>query len=61
MGYAPLFGYLFFFLNILLRNKIKFIIAKKITKMISVIMGFTGASVAKNIIGKPKTMAGKFW
>ena len=51
---------LFFFLKILLLKRIIFITVKKITKMMSVRMGFSGASVARNIMGKPKTMAGKF-
>ena len=53
------FGFLF--LNILLLNKITFSIAKNNTKIISVRTGFVIARVAKNIIGKPNTIAGKFW
>ena len=33
---------------------------KNAMNIISVITGFTGARVAKNIMGKPNTMAGKF-
>jgi hypothetical protein len=41
-------------------NKIIFNTAKKTTKIIRVSIGFFGARVARNIIGKPKTIAGKF-
>ena len=37
-----------------------FITAKNATRMMSVIIGFFGARVASNIIGKPNTIAGKF-
>ncbi len=50
----------FLFLKILLLNRIMFRTAKKRTKIISVSSGFVIASVAKNIIGKPNTIAGKF-
>ena len=35
--------------------------ARKSTKMISVRYGLLGASVARSIMGKPRTMAGRFW
>lgn len=44
----------------LLRNRIRFITPKNTVRMTSVRTGFTGASVARSIRGKPKTMAGKF-
>ena len=51
----------FFLLRkILLRNNKTFSATKKRMKMIIVKMGFTGANVAKNIIGNPSTIAGKF-
>lgn len=37
-----------------------FMAAKKIISIISVRTGFTGAKVARSIIGKPNTIAGKF-
>ena len=42
------------------RNKIRFITAKKAIKMTKVSIGCLGASVASSIMGKPKTMAGRF-
>ena len=65
MKYPPLcggiiFGY-FLLRKIHERNKSRFIAIKNNTKMIKVKMGLCGAKVANNIIGKPKTMAGKFW
>lgn len=56
-----IYFFLFLLLKILLLKRMIFIKAKKITKMIIVRIGRTGASVAKNIMGKPNTMAGKFW
>ena len=50
-----------FFLKILLLNKITFSTVKKAMKIISVKTGRTGAKVARNMIGRPKTIAGKFW
>ncbi len=38
-----------------------FMMMKKIIRITSVSTGLTGAMVARNISGKPKTMAGKFW
>ena len=55
-----LFIYFFFLLNILLLNSITFITAKNAVRMISVSIGFTGASVARSISGNPNTIAGKF-
>lgn len=52
--------YFFRFANILLRNRMMFMTMKKAIRIISVRYGLTGARVASSIIGKPKTMAGKF-
>jgi hypothetical protein len=41
-------------------KRITFITIKNKTRIIKVKAGFTGANVAKSIMGKPKTMAGKF-
>ena len=49
-----------FFLNMKLRNRRIFIARKKTTRMIKVSIGLVGAILARSIIGKPKTMAGKF-
>ena len=38
-----------------------FITAKKAMKIMNVKSSFPGAKVAKNIMGNPKAMAGKFW
>ena len=47
-------------LNILLLNRMIFITAKNKIKIIKVRIGFVGASTARNIIGNPNTIAGKF-
>ena len=52
--------YFFFLLKILFRNNTTLSAAKNKTNMIIVKAGFTGASVARNIMGKPNTIAGKF-
>ena len=49
-----------FFLKILLLKRMRFKTAKKTIKIMSVNKDFTGARVARNIIGKTKTIAGKF-
>ena len=49
-----------FRLKMLLWNKITFMAAKKRARMMRVSTGFLGARVASSIMGKPKTMAGKF-
>ena len=51
----------YFFRNSLLRNRMTFITTRKRHSRIIVSTGFTGASVASSMIGKPNTMAGKFW
>ena len=51
----------FFLLKINERKSNMFITAKNATRITSVSTGFTGASVASSIIGKPNTIAGKFW
>ena len=48
-----------FFLKILLLNRIRFIIPKNAMKITRVSIGDLGARVARNIMGKPNTMAGK--
>ena len=57
---TAIFAYFAFFAKILLLKRIRFITAKKSTMITKVSMGFTGARVASSIMGKPKTMAGKF-
>lgn len=52
--------FLLFFLKICFLNSITFITAKNTTSMPNVSTGFTGASVARSMRGKPKTIAGKF-
>ena len=54
-------GVAVFFLKICLRNKIKLIATKYTTMIPSVITGISGAMDAMIIIGKPNTIAGKFW
>ena len=43
-----------------LLKRIMFITAKNTTKITKVKIGFVGARVARNIMGKPNTIAGKF-
>lgn len=50
----------FLFLKIFDLNNITFITTKNAVNKISVSTGFFGASVARIIIGKPNTIAGKF-
>ena len=50
----------FLLLKILLLKTKTFIAAKKITKIISVSIGLTGARFASRSIGNPSTIAGKF-
>ena len=50
----------FFRLKIKLLNRMMFMSVKNKMKMTMVKIGLTGARVAKNIMGNPKTMAGKF-
>lgn len=53
-------SYFLRFLNRKLRKRMTFMTKKKRMKMISVRTGLLGAMVAKNIIGNPNTIAGKF-
>ncbi len=58
----PLFflGYFFRLLKIKLLNRMIFITMKNTVTAMSVKTGFVGARVARNIKGKPNTIAGKF-
>jgi hypothetical protein len=49
----------FFFLKIKERKRIIFSARKNTAKMIKVKTGFLGASVARSIMGNPKTIAGR--
>ena len=58
---TDIFAYFFFRRKIKFLKRIRFITRKKATSTAKVSSGLTGARVARNIRGKPKTMAGKFW
>ena len=51
----------FFFLKMQLRNSRMLITTRKAATMMRVRPGRVGAMVASSRMGKPKTMAGKFW
>ena len=60
--HGAFYTFAFFFLNLKIKllKRIMFITMKNRTRIAMVSTGFCGARVARSIIGKPKTIAGKF-
>ena len=57
---TDIFAYFFFRRKIKFLKRIRFITRKNPISTSRVTTGFTGARVASSMMGKPKTMAGKF-